>query len=106
MKLDLSGRRALVTGSTAGIGLAIARAFVACGAEVVVNGREASAVAEAAAAVGAVRGICADVGAPAGVASLVSLCGDVDLLVCNAAVYRRRPFAEISDAEWGEFLDV
>src|SRR5689334_5946816 len=99
MKIDLSGRTALVTGSTAGIGEATARALAGTGADVVVNGRDAGGVAAAAGRLG-VRGVSADLGTAEGVAALVDELPDTDVLVNNVGFYRTRPVFEITDEEW------
>ncbi|QYN21720.1 SDR family NAD(P)-dependent oxidoreductase [Amycolatopsis sp. DSM 110486] len=105
MNIDLSGRTALVTGSTAGIGEAAAAALAAAGADVVVNGRNADRVADVAKHLG-VRGIAADVGTAEGVASLVEQLPDVDVLVNNAGVFAPIPVFEISDEEWLRIYQV
>lgn len=112
MDLELSGKRALVTGSTAGIGYAIARRLAAEGAEVVVNGRDAGRVDAACARLRAelpaarVSGLAADVATASGVASLLSACDSVDLLVNNFGLYAPRPFEDIDDAEWQHFFEA
>ena len=107
MHLDLTGRRALITGSTSGIGLATAEAFAAAGAEVVVNGRDEQRAADTAARVGgSTRGIAADVGTAEGVAALVEAVPDVDILVNNAGIFAATPVFEIPDAEWQRFFEV
>ncbi len=94
MKIDLSGTTAIVTGSTGGIGLAIARGLAGAGASVVVNGRtQTKADATAAAIVKAipaakVRGVGADVSTAAGCARLVEAAPDVDILINNAGHLR------------------
>ncbi|WP_328611887.1 SDR family oxidoreductase [Amycolatopsis sp. NBC_00345] len=105
MKIDLSGRIALVTGSTAGIGEATAKALAEAGADVVVNGRSAERVAETAKRLG-VRGIAADVGTAEGVAALVEQLPDVDVLVNNAGIFAAQPVFEIPDDEWLRFYQV
>ncbi|WIX83226.1 SDR family oxidoreductase [Amycolatopsis carbonis] len=105
MNIDLSGRTALVTGSTAGIGEAAAAALAAAGADVVVNGRDADRVDEVAKRLG-VRGIAADVGTAEGVAEIVEQLPDVDVLVNNAGVFSPIPVFEISDAEWLRIYQV
>ncbi|MDX3071049.1 SDR family NAD(P)-dependent oxidoreductase [Streptomyces sp. NPDC088354] len=102
---DLSGRSALVTGSTSGIGEAIAAALAAAGADVVVNGRSPERVAEVAEELG-VRGIAADVGDAGGTAALVEQLPDVDILVNSAGVFRTQPVFEIPDDEWLRFYEV
>lgn len=105
MNLDLTGRTALVTGSTSGIGAATAAALAAAGAEVVVNGRDPGRVAETAARIGG-RGIAADVGTAEGVAELVDQLPDVDVLVNNAGIFAAQPVFEIPDSEWQRFYEV
>ncbi|WP_326837796.1 SDR family oxidoreductase [Amycolatopsis rhabdoformis] len=105
MKIDLSGRTALVTGSTAGIGEATAAALAEAGADVVVNGRNADRVDEVAKRLG-VRGIAADVGTAEGVAELIAQLPDVDVLVNNAGVFAPSPVFDIPDEEWLRFYQV
>jgi NAD(P)-dependent dehydrogenase (short-subunit alcohol dehydrogenase family) len=109
--LDLTGRRALVTGSTQGIGRAVAARLAAEGASVVVHGRDAGRVARAVAelrreAAGPVEGIAADVADPAAVARLAEEAGPVDVLVNNVGVFGVGAFAETSDDDWQRYLDV
>lgn len=112
MNIDLTGKRALVTGSTSGIGVAIAASFARAGADVVVNGRGADRVADTvsslAEATGSDRisGVAADVGTAAGVATLVEAVPDVDVLVNNAGIFAAQPVFEIPDAEWQRFFEV
>ncbi|MCP2163524.1 SDR family NAD(P)-dependent oxidoreductase [Goodfellowiella coeruleoviolacea] len=112
MQIDLSGRTALVTGSTAGIGYATAEALARAGAEVVVNGRDADRVAGAVDALREatgspkLRGVAADVATAAGAASLVAEVPDVDVLVNNAGIFSATPVFEIPDAEWQRFFEV
>ncbi len=102
MKIDLSGKTALVTGSTSGIGHAIAKGLAAAGADVVINGRtqgkvDAAATALAEAPGAKVRGIAADVSTAAGCATLVTTLPDVDILVNNAGIFEPKGFFEIPD---------
>ncbi|MBS4730290.1 SDR family oxidoreductase [Mycobacterium sp. SM1] len=112
MRIDLSGRRSLVTGSTAGIGYAIARGLAGAGAAVVINGRTDDRVHQAVTRLqdevpGArVCGVAADVGTAGGVAKLLDHEPDVDVLVANAGIFAPKPFAEITDEEWQRFFDV
>ncbi|MCF2524093.1 SDR family oxidoreductase [Bradyrhizobium sp. G127] len=112
MKIDLSGTTAIVTGSTGGIGLAIARGLAGAGASVVVNGRtQAKADATAAAIVKAipgakVRGVGADVSTAGGCASLVKAVPDADILINNAGIFEPKSFFDIPDEDWGRFFEV
>lgn len=105
MQIDLSGRTALVTGSTAGIGEAAAQAPATAGADVVVNGRDADRVAETAERMGG-RGVTADVGTADGTVLLIRHLPDVDILVNNAGVFETRPVFEIPDADWLRLYEV
>jgi NAD(P)-dependent dehydrogenase (short-subunit alcohol dehydrogenase family) len=110
MDFELRGKRALVTGSTAGIGFAIAKALAAEGASVVVNGRTSERVAaavEALKGLGAdVSGVAADLGTAAGCAELVRQVPEVDVLVNNLGIFEAKPFSEITDADWLRFFEV
>lgn len=112
MKIDLSGKTALVTGSTAGIGNAIAKGLAETGAEVVVNGRGQAKVDAAVAAIGKavpgakVRGIAADVSTAAGCKALLAALPDVDILVNNAGIFEPKPFFDIPDEDWSRFYEV
>ncbi|NKE56011.1 SDR family oxidoreductase [Lentzea sp. PSKA42] len=105
--MDLSGRTALVTGSTSGIGFATAEALLKAGATVVISGRSEERVAEAAGKLnGDVRGIAADIATAEGVAELVNQLPDVDVLVNNMGIYGAQPVFEIEDAEWQRYFDT
>jgi len=109
MDFELRGKRALVTGSTAGIGFAIAKALAAEGASVVLNGRTAARVDQAVAAlasVGQVSGIAADLGTRAGCDALLGALPSVDILVNNLGIFEAKPFAQISDEDWLRFFEV
>lgn len=112
MNLGLQGKRALVTGSTAGIGLAAAKALAAEGAVVVVNGRTPARVDAAAAQLrrdvpgATVDGIAADLATAGGCDALVARLPEVDVLVNNLGIFEPKPFEEISDADWLRFFET
>ncbi len=112
MKIDLTGYRALVTGSTSGIGKATARRLAECGAEVVINGRTservAAAIAEISQAVfGArLRAAPGDIATAAGTAEVIAAAGEVDILVNNAAWISFKPAFEIPDEDWTRIYEV
>ena len=112
MKIDLTGKTALVTGSTSGIGHAIARGLAATGAEVVVNGRTQSKVDAAVAAItkavpGArVKGVAADVSTADGCTALVAALPEVDILINNAGIFEPKSFFDIPDEDWTRFFEV
>jgi NAD(P)-dependent dehydrogenase (short-subunit alcohol dehydrogenase family) len=112
MKIDLSGKTGLVTGSTAGIGHAIAKGLAAAGATVVVNGRTQARVDAAVAAIakavpGAeVRGVAADVATVAGCKALLTALPDADILVNNAGIFEPKGFFDIPDDDWSRFFEV
>ncbi|MGH6713885.1 MAG: SDR family NAD(P)-dependent oxidoreductase [Bradyrhizobium sp.] len=112
MNIDLSGKTALVTGSTAGIGHAIAKGLAATGAGVVVNGRTQGKVDAAVAAIikavpGAkVRGVAADVSTAEGCKALLAALPDVDILINNAGIFEPKEFFDIPDEDWSRFYEV
>ena len=107
MDLQLRGKRALVTGSTAGIGLAIAQALAAEGARVIVNGRTEERVAAAVRQVrGEVSGVAADAGTAAGVQRLIEAAPDLDVLVNNVGIFAAVPFEQIDDGQWQRIFEV
>jgi NAD(P)-dependent dehydrogenase (short-subunit alcohol dehydrogenase family) len=107
MDLGIAGKQAFVSGSTAGIGLAIAAALAREGARVTVNGRTQARVDAALAKLpSGVRGIAADLGTEAGVTTVTRELADVDILVNNLGIFEPKPFLEISDAEWSKFFEV
>ncbi|CCH31957.1 SDR family oxidoreductase [Actinosynnema sp. NPDC047251] len=112
MHLDLTGRTALVTGSTQGIGEAIATALARAGARTAVNGRKPGAVAEAVARIRAeVPGAdlveaVGDVATADGVHGLRSSLPEVDVLVNNVGIFGARPALEITDDEWRRYFEV
>jgi NAD(P)-dependent dehydrogenase (short-subunit alcohol dehydrogenase family) len=112
MKIDLSGKTALVTGSTSGIGHAIARGLAAAGATVTVNGRtqakvDAAVAALAKAVPGAkIRGVAADVSMVVGCKTLMIVLPEVDILINNAGIFEPKGFFETPDDDWSRFFDV
>lgn len=107
ISIDLSGKTAVVTGSTQGIGLAIARRLHDAGAEVVVNGRSVERVDRTVAGLGdRARGVAADVTTAEGAAQLVDTVGPVDVLVNNLGIFGSTPALEIDDEQWQRFLDT
>jgi NAD(P)-dependent dehydrogenase (short-subunit alcohol dehydrogenase family) len=112
MDLGLAGKRALVTGSTAGIGLATARALAAEGAEVIINGRTQPRVDQAVKQIkselptAAITGIALDLGTAAGCQALARQLPEVDVLVNNLGIFEPKAFEAIEDAEWLRFFEV
>lgn len=112
MDLQLEGKKALVTGSTAGIGFATARAFAAEGAAVVVNGRTQARVDAAMEKIrkahrrAKVSGIAGDVSNAPGCAKIIEAHGKVDVLVNNMGIFGPKPFEEIPDEDWMHFFEA
>src|SRR5580692_8427131 len=112
MRIDLSGKTALVTGSTSGIGHAIAKGLAGAGATVVVNGRAQARVDAAATAISnavpgsKVSGIAADVSTAAGCKALIAALPEVDILINNAGIFEPKDFFEIPDEDWSRFFET
>ncbi|MFD0558671.1 short-subunit dehydrogenase [Stackebrandtia endophytica] len=112
MDLQLTGKRVFISGSTQGIGYAVAAACVAEGAAVILNGRDPKRVTGAVTRLrdavpgGDVSGIAADLADPAQVQLLLEELGPVDVLINNAGIFDVAPLGEISDEEWLRYFQV
>jgi len=112
MKIDLSNKRAVVTGSTAGIGFAIAVGLAQAGAQVVINGRTSQKVDAARKALlekvpdAKVDGVAADLATAQGVTDFIKRVPDADILVNNLGIFEPKPFEDITDADWTRFFET
>jgi NAD(P)-dependent dehydrogenase (short-subunit alcohol dehydrogenase family) len=112
MEFGLKGKSAVVSGSTAGIGFAIAAAIAAEGAQVIVNGRTEARVTAALQSIrqrvknAEVRGVPADLGTAQGVAAFLQQVPEADILVNNLGIFEIKPFLEIPDSDWLRFFQV
>ena len=112
MIIDLSGKTAVVTGSTEGIGYAIAVGLAESGARVVVNGRTQSKVEEALASLNEkvpaaqAQGFAGDLSDAAGCNALIDAFPQTDILVNNLGIYEAKPFFDITDDDWERFFQV
>ncbi|MCK6547949.1 SDR family oxidoreductase [Myxococcota bacterium] len=112
MDLGLQGKRVLVSGSTAGIGLAAALAFAREGARVTINGRTPLRVEAAMQTIRGdvpdahLEGVAADLGTAAGVEAMLRARPEVDVLINNLGIFEPTPFEEISDADWFRFFET
>jgi NAD(P)-dependent dehydrogenase (short-subunit alcohol dehydrogenase family) len=112
MQINLKNRRAIVTGSTAGIGLAIATGLAAAGAQVVVTGRTQARVDEALAAIksqvsgAVVTGVAGDLGSREGADHLIAQVPEADILVNNLGIFEPKAFFDIPDEDWQRFFEV
>ncbi|HEY4081486.1 MAG TPA: SDR family oxidoreductase [Burkholderiaceae bacterium] len=111
MDLQLNGKLALVSGSTAGIGYAIARTLAQEGASVIVNGRTQKAVDEAAERIrsetqGTVHGFAADLSTAEAANEVLRLFPSINILVNNLGIFEPKQFEDIPDADWLRFFDV
>ena len=112
MNLQLDGKKALVTGSTAGIGFAIACALAREGASVVITGRTQQRVDDATEDIrkeihdAKISGIAVDLATPDGISKCIQAAPNVDVLVNNLGVYEPKPFEQISDRDWREIIET
>ena len=112
MDLQLDGKRALITGSTLGIGFAIAKALAEEGAQVTVNGRTEERIREAQQRIateipnGRIAGVAADLSSSDGVTRMIEACPEIDILVNNVGIFEPRAFEQISDTDWLRFFEV
>jgi len=106
MDLKLAGKTALVTGGSAGIGLAIVKALTAEGVTVSVPGRNREKLDKALGGVSGVRTIVADAGMAEGVKTLIEQVADVDILINNLGIYEAKDFADITDADWLRIFEI
>lgn len=112
MDLNLSGKRALVTGSTTGIGLASAIELASMGADLVINGRTQENVNSAIKIVqgkcpsATLQGVAADLGTAEGCAAMIKAVPTLDILVNNLGIFEPKPFEEIPDEDWEKMFTV
>ena len=112
MDLGFKSKTAVISGSTAGIGLAIAATLAAEGASVVVNGRTEERVNAAVKKIRGqhanadIRGVAGDLGTASGIEAFLKQVPDADILINNLGIFEPKPFAEISDADWLRFFEV
>ena len=107
MDLQLGGKTALVSGSTKGIGFAVAELLASEGAKVILNGRSEEAVSRARKQIkGSAEGFAADLATAAGCKAIAQRFPEVDILVNNLGIFERKSFEEIADEEWQRFFDI
>jgi NAD(P)-dependent dehydrogenase (short-subunit alcohol dehydrogenase family) len=112
MKIDLSNKHAVVTGSTLGIGFAIAKGLADAGARVVINGRTEAAVKKAkekllAEVPGAqIEGVAGDLSSAEGVEKFLKAVPQTDILINNLGIFEPKAFEDIPDADWQRFFDT
>jgi NAD(P)-dependent dehydrogenase (short-subunit alcohol dehydrogenase family) len=112
MDLEIQGKRALVTGSTLGIGHAVARQLAEEGVSVILNGRTQNRLDAAVRAIldavpnADVRGIAADLGTVEGCDAVIKAAPEIDILVNNVGIFEPTEFEKITDADWTRFFEV
>src|SRR5437660_6687143 len=112
MNLQLDGKKTLVTGSTAGIGFAIARTLAREGASVVITGRTQQRVDNGTESIrkeirnAKISGIAVDLATPEGISKCIEAVPAVDVLVNNVGVYEPKPFEQITDADWSAIIET
>lgn len=112
MDLQLKGKKVFISGSTAGIGFGVAKAFLQEGAEVYINGRSAASVAAASEKLAGyasgvkVKGLVADFADKASVEQLIQQLPEIDILINNVGIYSSQSFFETSDEEWERQYEV
>ena len=112
MRIDLSGKKAIISGSTAGIGFGIAEGLAEAGAEVVLTGRTRERVDQAVARLqqavpdAAIAGVAADLGSVEGCEALTGAHPNTDILVNNVGIFEPKPFFDIPDEDWERFFQV
>lgn len=112
MKIDLSGKHAIITGSTAGIGFAIAQGLANAGAKVVISGRTQQRVDEAITVIkqdipnAIVEGVAADLGTAEGCQTLIEQQPSADILINNVGIFAPQDFFDVDDDTWQQFFNV
>ena len=112
MDLQLKNKVALVTGSTKGIGRAIAESLAKEGAEVIINGRSKKSVEDALCEIkknndnANISGVACDFSKPEEITKLITFCGKIDILVNNVGIFEPKDFLEIPDEDWQRFYDI